>query len=152
MGARLRRHTRAPYALEDNRLSRVIDRAGVTQNRCRNVARAPLTCADTHGSKEASEIGGPPMSARRQRLAARRKAVGFSQEQLAERLRIDRSTVARWESGETAPQPWRRPRLARALDLSLDQLGQVLAGSDPTGTEAASRVSTALPHPANAST
>ncbi len=90
------------------------------------------------------------MSARRQRLAARRKAVGFSQEQLAERLRIDRSTVARWESGETAPQPWIRPRLARALDLSLDQLGQLLAGSDPTGTEAAERVSHALTHPGSA--
>lgn len=35
------------------------------------------------------------MPTRRQRLAARRKAVGFSQEQLAERLNIDRSTVAR---------------------------------------------------------
>ncbi len=38
------------------------------------------------------------MPVKRQRFAARRKAVGFSQEQLAERLSIDRSTVARWES------------------------------------------------------
>ena len=45
------------------------------------------------------------MPAKRHRFAVRRKAVGFSQEQLAERLRIDRSTVARWEAGETVPQP-----------------------------------------------
>jgi ribosome-binding protein aMBF1 (putative translation factor) len=33
------------------------------------------------------------MAAKRQRLAARRKAVGLSQEQLAERLGVERSTV-----------------------------------------------------------
>ena len=63
----------------------------------------------------------------KRRFAARRKAVGFSQEQLAERLSIDRSTVARWESGETEPQPWMRPRLARVVQVSLDQLDHLLA-------------------------
>ncbi|MGH3864973.1 MAG: helix-turn-helix transcriptional regulator [Pseudonocardiaceae bacterium] len=37
----------------------------------------------------------------RQRLPARRKAVGLTQEQLAERLGAERSTVLRWEGGET---------------------------------------------------
>jgi transcriptional regulator with XRE-family HTH domain len=46
------------------------------------------------------------MPVKRIRLAARRKAVGFSQEELAERLRVDRCTVARWESGDSAPQPF----------------------------------------------
>jgi transcriptional regulator with XRE-family HTH domain len=90
------------------------------------------------------------MSAKRQRLAARRKAVGLSQEQLAERLGIDRSTVARWESGETAPQPWIRPRLARALQLSLGQLDHLLAGAGLAGTDAAERMSYALTHPGSA--
>ena len=90
------------------------------------------------------------MPAKRQRFAARRKAVGFSQEQLAERLRVERSTVARWEAGETEPQPWIRPRLARALQLSLDQLEHLLAARDIAGTEATERMSHALAHPGSA--
>jgi transcriptional regulator with XRE-family HTH domain len=92
------------------------------------------------------------MPAKRQRLAARRKAAGFSQEQLAERLRIDRSTVARWESGETEPQPWLRPRLARVLQVSLDQLDPLLAGGRQAEAEAgaAECMSHALTHPGSA--
>jgi transcriptional regulator with XRE-family HTH domain len=90
------------------------------------------------------------MPAKRPRLAARRKAVGFSQEQLAERLSIDRSTVARWESGETEPQPWMRLRLARALQLSLGQLDLLLAGGGLAGNETAERMSHALTHPGSA--
>ena len=90
------------------------------------------------------------MPAKRQRFAARRKAVGFSQEQLAERLGIDRSTVARWESGETEPQPWMRPRLARVLQISVDQLDDLLTGSGLTEAEAAERMSYALTHPGSA--
>jgi transcriptional regulator with XRE-family HTH domain len=89
------------------------------------------------------------MTAKRQRLAARRKAVGFSQEQLAEQLNIDRSTAARWESGETEPQPWIRPRLARVLQISLDQLDRLLAAGGPTDIEGAERTSHALTHPSS---
>lgn len=64
------------------------------------------------------------MATKRYRLAQRRKAVGFSQELFAERLEIDRSTVARWESGETenGPQPWIRPNPAQALQGPLISL------------------------------
>src|SRR5215831_3664956 len=74
------------------------------------------------------------MAAKRQRLAQRRKAVGLSQEALAGVLEIERSTVVRWESGETEPLPWIRPRLARALGVSADQLDELLGiepGLDP---------------------
>ena len=87
------------------------------------------------------------MPVKRHRFAVRRKAVGFSQEQLAERLRIDRSTVARWEAGETVPQPWIRPQLARALELSLDQLERLLTAGEVAGTEGTERLTHALIHP-----
>ena len=61
-------------------------------------------------------------------------------------LSIDRSTVARWESGETEPQPWIRPRLARVLQVSLDQLDHLLAGSGLT--EAAERMNSRSHTPA----
>jgi transcriptional regulator with XRE-family HTH domain len=67
------------------------------------------------------------MSLRRTRLAARRKSVGLSQEALAEALGMDRSTVARWESGESDPQPWVRPRLARVLKVSTEELAGLFA-------------------------
>jgi transcriptional regulator with XRE-family HTH domain len=63
----------------------------------------------------------------RHRLAARRIAVGLTQEGLAERLDVAVSTVARWEQGATAPRAWQRGRLAEVLELTLDQLDELLA-------------------------
>ncbi|HEU5475178.1 MAG TPA: helix-turn-helix domain-containing protein [Actinophytocola sp.] len=70
------------------------------------------------------------MAGRRSRLARRRKSLGFTQEGLAGHLRVERSTVVRWEGGERTPQPWIRPRLAMALRLSPDQLDELLAEPD----------------------
>lgn len=68
------------------------------------------------------------MAAKRHRLAQRRKTLGFTQEQLAQRLEVDPKTVRRWESGETedGPQPWLRPKLARHLQVSAEQLEGLL--------------------------
>src|SRR5215469_5290838 len=65
-------------------------------------------------------------SAKRDRLAGRRKALGLTQEALAELLDVDRSTVARWERGEASPLPWIRPKLATALRVSADQFEELL--------------------------
>ena len=64
---------------------------------------------------------------RRQRLAQRRKALGLTQEALAELVAVGRSTVVRWERGESEPLPWTRPRLARALKVSADVLESLLS-------------------------
>jgi transcriptional regulator with XRE-family HTH domain len=70
------------------------------------------------------------MTAKRRGLAGRRKAVGYTQEQLAALLGVERSTVVRWEAGETEPVPWCRPKLAAALAVSLDALQGMLTTPD----------------------
>lgn len=70
---------------------------------------------------------------RRSRLAQRRKSVGLSQDGLAELLGVERSTVVRWETGRTAPQPWVRPHLADALAVTLDQVHDLLGMGDQSG-------------------
>lgn len=67
------------------------------------------------------------MVARRRRLAERRKALGYSQELLADRLAIDRTTVGRWERGETDPYPYIRTKLSRVLHVAADELDALLA-------------------------
>ena len=89
------------------------------------------------------------MPMKRTRFVARRKLVGYSQDQLAERLKVDRSTVARWDAGETDPQPWIRPRLARALQVSVDELDVLLAeGGRAAADIDTERLDYALTHPA----
>lgn len=59
-------------------------------------------------------------------LATYRRAVGYTQESFAEKLGVDRTTIGRWERGAQSPQPWQRPDLAAALDISLDHLDDTL--------------------------
>ncbi|MFA5528843.1 MAG: helix-turn-helix transcriptional regulator [Peptostreptococcales bacterium] len=47
---------------------------------------------------------------------------GMSQEQLAELLGIDRSTIAKWETGVSFPRGEKLPDLARILNCSIDDL------------------------------
>jgi tetratricopeptide (TPR) repeat protein/transcriptional regulator with XRE-family HTH domain len=68
--------------------------------------------------------------ARRQRLIQRRKALGLTQEALAELVAVGRSTVVRWERGESEPLPSIRPRLARALKISADLLETMLSADE----------------------
>ncbi|MFF2325623.1 MULTISPECIES: helix-turn-helix transcriptional regulator [unclassified Streptomyces] len=70
-------------------------------------------------------------------LAERRRALGYSQEKLAELLGVDRTTVGRWEGGKVAPQPPQRRALASALEISLQELDILLAPPRAAGQEAA---------------
>ncbi|MEI5103941.1 helix-turn-helix domain-containing protein [Streptomyces sp. PmtG] len=64
--------------------------------------------------------------ARRENFVKRRKAMGFSQESLAEAIGVERTTVSRWETGETAPQSFHRPGLCRELKVSVSQLDSLI--------------------------
>lgn len=74
------------------------------------------------------------MAPKRSQLAQRRKAVGHTQESLAEKLQVDRTTVVRWESGDCEPQPWVRRSLAAALDVTLDRLATLLTLAETSTT------------------
>ncbi|MBV6698021.1 helix-turn-helix transcriptional regulator [Kitasatospora aureofaciens] len=66
------------------------------------------------------------MAARRENFIKRRKALGFTQESLAQAVGVDRSTVGRWENGEVDPQAWHRPALMRTLRITADELDSLI--------------------------
>lgn len=66
------------------------------------------------------------MAKPRKGLAAHRKAMGFSQEGLAELLGITPGTVGRWEQGASTPEVWLQPRLRKVLGLSVQELVDLL--------------------------
>ena len=55
-------------------------------------------------------------------IRARRKALGMSQTELAERVGCTFQSVGMWERGETLPAADRLPEIARALGCSIDEL------------------------------
>ncbi|WP_406306661.1 helix-turn-helix domain-containing protein [Streptomyces sp. NBC_00885] len=67
------------------------------------------------------------MAGKRQRLVQRRRASGYTQEQFADALSVDRTTVQRWERGEVDPQPHQRPKMAKLLQLTSRELDELLA-------------------------
>ncbi|MFD6072801.1 helix-turn-helix domain-containing protein [Amycolatopsis lurida] len=71
------------------------------------------------------------MVAKRIALARARKAAGFTQEKLAEALRVDVSTIANWESGKSTPVPIKRPKLAKLLNVSSSELEDLLSRPSP---------------------
>jgi transcriptional regulator with XRE-family HTH domain len=117
---------------------------------------APLVGTDGGSQRPSALIGqsgrlggSPAYAARRRRYAggtaregliARRRTLGLTQESLAARLdqirgtgrgSIAVSTIARWERGESTPRPWQRPPLAKALEVSVDELAVLLADNRP---------------------
>ncbi|WNV86946.1 helix-turn-helix domain-containing protein [Umezawaea sp. Da 62-37] len=75
------------------------------------------------------------MALRRTALARARKAVGLTQEALAEAARVERSTVVRWEAGTSEPLPFQRPKLARLLKIGLTELDALLSPVRATGIQ-----------------
>lgn len=51
-----------------------------------------------------------------------REAAKLTQDALAEKLRVDRSTVAKWETGGALPRAGMLPKIASILGCSIDAL------------------------------
>ncbi len=60
-----------------------------------------------------------------------REAVGLSQDALAKALKVDRSTVAKWETRGGYPRGDKLPELADILHCTID----ALYGREPPGAE-----------------
>lgn len=56
------------------------------------------------------------------RIRELRKAQKLSQLELAAKLGVDRSTIAKWETGAHSPRTDKLRMLARILDCSLEEL------------------------------
>lgn len=67
------------------------------------------------------------MPNKRDRLVQRREALGFTQESFARRMGVELSTIGRWERGTNDPKPWLRPKLAKALNVSTEELDALLS-------------------------
>lgn len=93
-------------------------------------AEATLQQYNTQHEGGARRDGTSRTIARRVALARRRREVCKTQEVLAEETGVHRTTVGRWESGESIPSLWVRPRIADALHISLDVLVGLLGTDD----------------------
>jgi transcriptional regulator with XRE-family HTH domain len=81
---------------------------------------------------------------KRVRLAERRQEVGYSQEQLAWQLGVERSTVVRWDCAETTPQPRLRPKIAEALRVTAEELAELLGDIVEMADDREGRASTGV--------
>lgn len=72
------------------------------------------------------------MSAETNNFRLFRKEIGYTQEQLAERLGVSRQAVAKWESGETLPDIGICAKLAQLYGTTIDALvHHKFANDDP---------------------
>ena len=90
------------------------------------------------------------MALKRHRLARRRRTIGYSQEELAEILGVERSTVGHWERAEIDPLPYIRPKLAAALQIAPEELAQLLEEVEPAQDAPSRDLDQALRNPATA--
>lgn len=58
----------------------------------------------------------------KERIFQARKAKGFSQEELAERIGVSRQAVSKWETGEAMPDTEKLVALCEALELNMEYL------------------------------
>lgn len=56
------------------------------------------------------------------KLKACRERASMTQQELADILKIDRSAISKWETGEFLPRTEKLPAIAKALGCTIDEL------------------------------
>ena len=82
------------------------------------------------------------------KIQARRKALGLSQEELAQRMGVSRQSVTKWETGLSAPDLDRLVELADTLGVSLDYLLRDQAELPEASAESGESASVPMESPA----
>lgn len=59
-----------------------------------------------------------------ERIQQRRKAAGWTQEQLAQKCAVSRQAVSKWEAGQSVPSLDKLRQLANCFGISVDELVQ----------------------------
>lgn len=55
-------------------------------------------------------------------ICARRNELNLTQDDVAKKIGVDRSTVAKWETGQSFPRAELLPKLASILNCTIDEL------------------------------
>lgn len=55
------------------------------------------------------------------KLKILRKKAGLTQQELADRIAVDRTAITHWEAGEFKPRSERLPQLAKVLNCTIDE-------------------------------
>lgn len=72
-------------------------------------------------------------------IRAARKRRGLTQEQLAEQSDVGRSTIIRWENGQTEPSREQLHAVAAVLDVPVEDVYEALGWLPPSAAEPRSR-------------
>ncbi len=71
-------------------------------------------------------------------IRIKRQDMGFTQEKLSRLLKVNRSTVAKWETGESQPRSELLPQIAKILNCKIDDLFSIKSsGNTPSGSDSA---------------
>ncbi|ARQ70966.1 helix-turn-helix transcriptional regulator [Streptomyces marincola] len=85
------------------------------------------------------------MVGKRLKFTRQRKSRGFTQESFALALGVDRTTIQRWERGDGEPQPLQRPKIAKLLSITAEELNSLLLVEDPQPRDAKRWLGASLP-------
>ena len=68
-------------------------------------------------------------------IATRRKHLGLTQEELADKIGVSKSAIAKWETDGGLPDRDNLKRLSEAINVSVDDLHRIINSSETDGKD-----------------